>query len=376
MRIVADENIPLVNAFFDDIGTITQVDGRTMSARDVKNADILLVRSVTQVTQKLLEGSSVKCVATATIGIDHIDIDCLKANNIAFMSAPGCNAQAVVDYVLSSLSVLVDSRGVYFSDLSVGIVGVGHVGGLLRQRLQKMGVNVLAYDPFVDSVSDEFEEVLKADVVSLHTPLTTDGEYPTRYMIGQEQLAQMKPDACLINTCRGKVVDGAALLAHMKAHDQFEAVLDVWENEPVVDVKLMRRAMIATPHIAGYSLDGKMRGTEMVYRAVCEFLGLPIRYKLAQFLPEPPIKRLAFSDRIPTHQALRTAIRASYEVRVDDGVMRSAMRRLGNDQTTFDGLRLNYPLRRDIHNLRVDVPAKCGELKHALEAVGFVVKSK
>lgn len=376
MRIVADENIPLVNAFFDDIGTVTQVDGRTMSARDVKDADILLVRSVTQVTQALLEGSSVKCVATATIGIDHIDTDYLSANNIAFMSAPGCNAQAVVDYVLSSLSVLVDSRGVQFNELSVGLVGVGHVGGLLRQRLQKMGVTVLAYDPFVDSATDAFEAVLTADVVSLHTPLTTDGEYPTQGMIGQAQLAQMKPDACLINTCRGKVVDGSALLAHMKAHDQFEAVLDVWENEPVVDIKLMRRAMIATPHIAGYSLDGKMRGTEMVYRAVCEFLGLPIRYKLAQFLPESPIKRLGFSDRIPTHQALRTAIRASYEVRVDDGVMRSAMSRLGNDQATFDGLRRDYPLRRDLLNLRVDVPAKCGELKHALEAVGFVVKSK
>lgn len=376
MRIVADENIPLVNAFFDDIGTVTQVDGRTMSARDVKDADILLVRSVTQVTQALLEGSSVKCVATATIGIDHIDTDYLSANNIAFMSAPGCNAQAVVDYVLSSLSVLVDSRGVQFNELSVGLVGVGHVGGLLRQRLQKMGVTVLAYDPFVDSATDAFEAVLTADVVSLHTPLTTDGEYPTQGMIGQAQLAQMKPDACLINTCRGNVVDGSALLAHMKAHDQFEAVLDVWENEPVVDIKLMRRAMIATPHIAGYSLDGKMRGTEMVYRAVCEFLGLPIRYKLAQFLPESPIKRLGFSDRIPTHQALRTAIRASYEVRVDDGVMRSAMSRLGNDQATFDGLRRDYPLRRDLLNLRVDVPAKCGELKHALEAVGFVVKSK
>ena len=147
MHIVADENIPLIEQFFGDFGDITRVAGRTMTQEDVANADILLVRSVTQVNRELLDGSSVKFVGTATIGTDHIDLEYLKDAGIGFASAPGCNAQAVVDYVLSALSVVVDSRGIDFRDLSVGIVGVGNVGLLLRQRLEQMGLTVLACDP-------------------------------------------------------------------------------------------------------------------------------------------------------------------------------------------------------------------------------------
>ncbi|GGY35353.1 erythronate-4-phosphate dehydrogenase [Bacterioplanes sanyensis] len=381
VHILADENIPLIDEFFADIGSIERRPGREICRADVEQADILLVRSVTRVDAELLAGSPVKFVGTATIGTDHIDTDYLQANNVAFASAPGCNAQAVVDYVLSALSVLIDSRGLSFTDLSVAVVGVGNVGGLLRQRLQAMGVHVLAVDPFksAEQAGGELvtlQQALQADVVTLHTPLTVDGEHPTQHLIGADELAQMQPQACLINTCRGDVVDGKALLTHLQNHPDFEAVLDVWENEPYVDLALMHRAMLATPHIAGYSVDGKMRGTEMIYQAVSEFLGLPVRRKLAQFLPEPGVKRVNFSDRLPIGQALRTAIRAAYEVRVDDGIMRSALRHSDNMRTTFDQLRRQYPLRRDIPNLRVGVPARCQDMAKALEAAGFDVRPK
>ncbi|ASP39577.1 4-phosphoerythronate dehydrogenase [Bacterioplanes sanyensis] len=380
MRILADENIPLIDEFFADLGTIERRPGRQLCRDDLLHTDVLLVRSVTRVDQSLLEGTPVKFVATATIGTDHIDTDYLTANNIGFASSPGCNAQAVVDYVLSALSVLTDTRGQTFTDLSVGIVGVGNVGGLLRQRLETMGVTVMAVDPFKqpEDVGElvSLQQALQADVVTLHTPLTLDGPHPTHHLIGAEQLAAMRPDACLINTCRGGVVDGQALKAHLNDHGDFEAVLDVWEHEPYLDLALMQRALIATPHIAGYSLDGKMRGTEMIYHAVSEFLGLPVRCKLAQFLPEPGIKRVNFSDNIPVHQALRTAIRASYEIRVDDGVMRAAMRRSEDQRATFDQLRRDYPLRRDIPVLKVGVPARCLDLGKALEAAGFDVRVK
>ena len=380
MHIVADENIPLLNEFFGDMGTITRVEGRSMTSADLAEADILLVRSVTQVNQALLAGTPVRFVGTATIGTDHIDLDYLQQAGIGFKSAPGCNAQAVVDYVLSALSVLVDERGCSFTDLSVGIVGIGNVGSLLRNRLEAMGVTVLAVDPFADEETVgplvSLDEALNADVLTLHTPLTTDGDHPTYHLINAERLARMKPDACLINSSRGPVVDNAALLAHMKANRDFEAILDVWENEPHLDLNLMARCLLATPHIAGYSLDGKMRGTEFVYQGLCEFYGLPIRRKLAQFLPEPGIKRVNFSDQVPINQALRTAIRASYEIRVDDGVMRCAMKRSDDLKATFDKLRKNYPLRRDIPTLRVGVPAKCRELHTALEAAGFDVRTK
>lgn len=380
VRISADENIPLLTSFFSEFGPINTFAGRSVSRDDLLQTDILLVRSVTRVDEKLLAGTPVKFVGTATIGTDHIDLDYLKQAGIGFASAPGCNAQAVVDYVLSALSVLVDARDQKFDDLVVGIVGVGNVGYCLRQRLERMGVRVLATDPFrkEDDVGSlvSLDEVLTADVVSLHTPLTTDGDYPTWHLINAERLAQMKPDACLINSCRGAVVDNQALKSHLATMSEFEAILDVWEHEPELDLDLMKACLLATPHIAGYSLDGKMNGTEIIYRAVCEFLGLPIRRKLGQFLPEPGIKRVNFTDQVPVHQALRTAIRAAYEVRVDDGKMRTAMRRASSRKAAFDQLRRDYPLRRDIPTMRVGVPAKCQELHEVLDAAGFDVRTK
>lgn len=391
MQIVADENIPLLDEFFSEFGEIRKVPGRTMSADDLQGAEILLVRSVTQVNEALIGDAPLRFIGTCTIGTDHIDPAYLSDNpdesgsrKPAFASAPGCNAAAVVDYVLSAVSVLVDKRGQVFQDLTVGIVGVGNVGFRVRQRLEAMGVRVLATDPFKQG-SDvgeltTLDDVLTADVITLHTPLTTEGPHPTHHLINAERLQRMKPDACLINSCRGAVVDNAALKEHMDNNGDFESVVDVWEKEPQLDLQLMNRCMLATPHIAGYSLDGKMRGTEQIYQACCEVFGLPVRRKLAQFLPDPSIKKIAFGDSVPVYQALRTAIRAAYEIRVDDGIMRSTLMRTEGDaqqmKSRFDHLRKNYPLRRDIPTIRIEVPSKRQDLQQALEATGFSVKLK
>lgn len=380
MQIVADENIPLIDQFFGDFGDIVRVAGRTLSADDVRDADMLLVRSVSKITKELLQGSKVKFVGTATIGTDHIDLDYLKERGIGFCSAPGCNAQAVVDYVMSALSVLVDTRGISFHDLSVGIVGVGNVGLLLRQRLEQMGLTVKACDPFKNESDvgplSSLEDVLDCDVVTLHTPIEKSGDHPTWHLIGATELQRMKSNVCLINASRGAVVDNDALLAHLKTHDDFCAILDVWENEPQLDLELLDYCALGTPHIAGYSMDGKMRGTELVYQGACEFFGLPIRGKLAQFLPEPGIKRVNFGEQAPMHQALRTAIRAAYEIRVDDGVMRSVMRHSKDLKVSFDRLRREYPLRRDTTTLKVGVPARAHDLQTVLENAGFDVRVK
>ena len=394
VQIVADENIPLLEQFFSEFGDIRKVAGRSMTSEDVKDADILLVRSVTQVNEALIANSPVKFIGTCTIGTDHIDLDYLEKRNlagspIAFSSAPGCNAEAVVDYVLSAISVLIDKRDQVFQDISVGIVGIGNVGLRLRRRLEAMGVTVIAVDPFKDAKDvgelSNLDNALKADVVSLHIPLTfeksmseEDAKHATHHLINAQRLAQMKPYACLINSCRGSVLDNAALKAHMAKHDDFEGIIDVWEGEPNLDLQLMNRCMLATPHIAGYSLDGKMRGTEQVYQACCQTFGLPIRNKLAQLLPEPSIKKIKFGDSVPVHQALRTAIRAGYEIRVDDGIMRSTLLRTEGDpeamKAKFDLLRKNYPLRRDIPTIRIEVPSKRQDLQQALEAAGFDVR--
>jgi erythronate-4-phosphate dehydrogenase len=395
VQIVADENIPLLEQFFSEFGEIRKVAGRTMTSEDVKDADILLVRSVTKVNEALIANSPVKFIGTCTIGTDHIDLVHLdavnqqrKANNqqkIAFSSAPGCNAEAVVDYILSAVSVLIDKRDQIFEDISVAIIGVGNVGLRLRRRLEAMGVTVIAVDPFKEASEvgelSSLDDALKADVVSLHIPITQTSEaaeHATYHLINEQRLQQMKPNACLINSCRGSVVDNVALEAHMSSHAYFESIIDVWEGEPNLNLELMNRCMLATPHIAGYSLDGKMRGTEQVYQACCQTFGLPIRNKLAQYLPEPSIKRIKFGDSVPVHQALRTAIRAVYEVRVDDGIMRSSLLRTNGEaqamRTQFDLLRKNYPLRRDIPTMRVEVPKKRQDLQQALEAAGFDVR--
>jgi erythronate-4-phosphate dehydrogenase len=395
VQIVADENIPLLEQFFSEFGEIRKVAGRTMTNEDLKNADILLVRSITKVNEALIADSPVKFIGTCTIGTDHIDLKYLKtinqqrkANNqqkIAFSSAPGCNAEAVVDYVLSAISVLIDKRDQIYQDISVGIIGVGNVGLRLRRRLEAMGVAVIAVDPFKEAVEvgqlSRLDDALKADVVSLHIPIThveEVAEHATYHLINEQRLQQMKPNACLINSCRGSVVDNEALKIHMDNHAEFESIIDVWEGEPNLDLQLMNRCLLATPHIAGYSLDGKMRGTEQVYQACCQTFGLPIRNKLAQYLPEPSIKKIKFGDSVPVRQALRTAIRAVYEVRVDDGIMRSTLLRTGGEaqamREQFDLLRKNYPLRRDIPTMRVEVPGKRQDLKNALEAAGFDVR--
>jgi len=395
VQIVADENIPLLEQFFSELGEIRKVAGRTMTSEDVKDADILLVRSVTKVNEALIANSPVKFIGTCTIGTDHIDLKYLASTNqqrsennqqaIAFSSAPGCNAEAVVDYVLSAVSVLIDKRDQVFQDISIGIIGVGNVGLRLRRRLEAMGVTVFAVDPFKDEQEvgklSTLDEALQADVVSLHIPLTFSeeaGEQATHHLINADRLQQMKADGCLINSCRGSVLDNAALKVHMANNDEFEGIIDVWEGEPNLDLQLMNRCMLATPHIAGYSLDGKMRGTEQIYQACCQTLGLPIRNKLAQLLPEPSIKKIKFGDSVPVHQALRTAIRAGYEIRVDDGIMRSTLLRTEGEpeamRAKFDLLRKNYPLRRDIPTIRIEVPSKRQDLQQALEAAGFDVR--
>ena len=379
MHIVADENIPLIEQFFGEFGEITRLNGRSVCAEDLKDADVLLVRSVTRVNESLLAGTPVKFVGTATIGTDHIDTEYLQNNRIGFASAPGCNSQAVVDYVLSALSVVIDSRGCDFRDLTVGIVGVGNVGSLLRQRLEAMKVNVLACDPFKDQEEEGLvgmEEILSADVVTLHTPITKTGDHPTYHLMNAERLAQMAPDAVLINSARGPVVDNQALKAHLLNNEDFCAILDVWEGEPELDRELLSLCHLATPHIAGYSLDGKMLGTEMIYQSACAFFGLPVRVKLGQFLPEPGIRKLNFSDNVPMHQALRTAIRACYEIRVDDGVMRAALKRTPSLREAFDELRRTYPQRRDTTTLKVGVPSKSHDLQEVLAAAGFDVRTK
>lgn len=351
MKIVADENIPLLDTFFKDLSTqLMPLAGRNISAEDVKDADVLLVRSITKVSPELLQGSSVKFVGTCTIGTDHIDLDYLKSHNIGFSSAPGCNARAVVDYVLSAMLCITEKTQKPFRDLSVGIVGAGNVGSRLYEVLDDLGVKVCAYDPNIEKFASGecAEKVWQQDVVTLHVPISHDGPHKTHHLVDAKRLASMNPEASLINSCRGLVVNNQDLLVHLKSTPAFNAVMDVWEQEPSPGDELMKVCLLATPHIAGYSLDGKYNGTYMIYKALCDFLALPKRLKLAQLIDEPALRKVSFSRDSESRYQLQKIIRNVYDIRDDHFRMLSLLGLNDEDKAKgFDALRKNYPYRRD-----------------------------
>jgi erythronate-4-phosphate dehydrogenase len=351
MKIVADENIPLLEAFFSHLSTsLISKPGRELTAIDVKDADILLVRSITKVNASLLDGSSVKFVGTCTIGTDHLDINYLQQQGIEFSNAPGCNAQAVVDYVLSALVTLGERWQQPWQQLSVGIVGAGNVGSRLYSALSGLGMKVLAYDPNIPEFSSAAlsEQVWQQDVVTLHIPMLKEGPHKTFHLVDSDRLISMKPRAALINSCRGSVVNNSSLLSHLNASAEFQAILDVYEDEPNPCDELIKACLLATPHIAGYSLDGKYRGTSMIYDAVCDFLGKPKRLTLEQLASEPALQKINISSQAPQAFALKTCIRSAYDIRDDHFRMLSLLGLSNEDKAkTFDSLRKDYPIRRD-----------------------------
>lgn len=382
MLIVADENIPMLESFFSDFGEVRPVAGRTMTAMEVRDADIVLVRSVTPVNQALLAGSRVRFVGTATIGTNHIDLDWLAAQGIAFQAAPGCNANSVVEYVLTVLSLHAERKCIAnWASQSIGIVGAGNVGGELARRLDRLGFVVKVNDPPLEERTDggdfvSLDEVLSCDVVTLHTPLTKGGSNPTYHLIGENELARLQTGQLLINTGRGEVLDGNALLRRLDEANAPEVVLDVWENEPAIQPELVSRVWIATPHIAGYSLEGKGRGTEMIYQAVCRFLEIPARKQLGEFLPEPALDQLSFSGSAQELSAVATAMRVCFDPRGDDACLRHTMK-LGASRraAAFDLLRKNYPVRREYASVKVSLTGASMSLQDTLRTLGFTLEN-
>ena len=270
MKIVADENIlPIKKKFAREIDWVDK-PGREICAEDVRDADALLVRSVTRVNEGLLSGSTVKFVGTATSGTDHLDMAWLRAQGITVADAAGSNANAVAEYVLAALAQLILDDNIPLWDMTVAVVGVGHVGSTLVRKLRGLGLQCVGCDPFQQTIPDlpyvDLQQALQADVVCLHTPLTVEGENATWHMIGAAELSQLKEDAILINAGRGEVVDNTALLAHLQKNPQQRVVLDVWANEPKPSAELMKYVYIATPHIAGYSVEAKVNASMAVTR--------------------------------------------------------------------------------------------------------------
>ncbi|PUA27071.1 MAG: erythronate-4-phosphate dehydrogenase [Cellvibrio sp. 79] len=376
MKIVADENIPLVNEFFSRLGEVTCFPGRSLTAADVQDADVLIVRSVTKVNEALLSGSKVKFVGTCTIGVDHLDQAWLDAHRTRWSSAPGCNANSVVEFVYAALAHL----NINWLPVKFGIIGCGNVGGLLYKRLKAQGVEVHCYDPNLSLSQNpdlaSLEDVLACDVISMHTPLVVDGPHPSFHLLGHKELAQLKSGAVLINAGRGAVIDNQALLDVLTARTDLRVVLDVWEPEPDISLELLDKVLLGSPHIAGYSYDGKLNGTEIVYQALCKHFDVLPKASIAALVPPLANNQLRVDDESKTvFEIAQSLIKQVYDIVADDSRLRETAQKALNGEIKFgegfDNLRKHYPKRREFHNYRVHLESISEADKQWLQVLGF-----
>jgi erythronate-4-phosphate dehydrogenase len=376
MLIIADENIPLARDAFAGLGDVRLVPGRAIDSNLVRDADVLLVRSVTRVDEGLLRGSRIRMLATATAGSDHVDVDYLESAGIAFADAPGSNAEPVVEYVLATMFLHARDTGRALHEFTVGIVGCGNVGGRLADRLGALGVRCLINDPpLAERIGRQglvsLELALSADIVTLHVPLVETGRHPTRHILTAERLSRLKPGALFINASRGEVVNQAALATLAGKRADLSLALDVWADEPRIDQDLVDRAFIATPHIAGYSYDAKLRGTLAVYRACCRFLGTECVWNYHDSLPPARDFTLNAGSKSDDAALLETML-AVYDPRTDDARLRESFTLPANERgAAFDALRKNYPLRREFDSLRILARDAGTSMRVKLESLGF-----
>lgn len=375
MKIIADENIPFVKECFSSAADVATVHGRKISKDILKDADALLVRSITKVNKDLLEGTNIKFVATATIGFEHIDIDYLKSKNIGFASAPGSNANSVAEYVTSALLNLAEKYKFDISKKSIGIVGVGNVGSRVEKKARALGMPVVLNDPPLQRQTGDkkyrpLKEIFDCDIVTLHTPLTREGIDKTYHLADDKFFDSLKKGAIFFNTCRGSVHETAALKKAIISKKLTACLLDVWENEPDIDVELLDMVDFGTPHIAGYSYDGKVIGMIMIYHAFCRFFGLEPKFTEHDFLPPPKISEIIINKT--EKNPLLFAVSALYDIGKDDENLRVIKRQPADKRGAyFDALRKNYPIRREFQNTIVKVENK--KFESILEAIGFRV---
>ena len=337
MKVIVDDKIPYIREALSAMGAETQyIAGNEISHETVRDADALIVRTRTQCNATLLEGSSVQFIATATIGYDHIDPAYCAAHGISWTNAPGCNAASVCQYIQSVLLLLQREKGLTLTEATLGIVGVGHVGSLVADMARSWGMRVLCCDPPRAERGEQgfvpLEVIAReADVITLHTPLTQEGPHPTYHLANEEFFKSLQRKPYFINTSRGETTDTAALLQALECGNIAQCIIDVWEHEPTINLNLLERCYIGTPHIAGYSADGKANATRMSLEALSRHFSLGTVPTILP--PQPPQTTIHANNR---EEALLTI----YNPHTDSQALKAT-------HTLFEHLRGHYPLRRE-----------------------------
>jgi len=381
---VADADILSVRDSFAALGELELLPGREIRPHHVRDADILLVRSITRVDEALLSGSRVMLVGSATSGVDHVDTRYLMEQGIAFFSARGSNANAVVDYCLTALALLSQQRGRDLYSCSAAVVGAGNVGGLLARKLVQLGIQCTVHDPLLTESAQSalraegvtlstLTAALENDVVSLHVPLTLSGKYATWHLISSAQLQLLKRDCFLLNTSRGAVVDSEALKSFLVKREDVAVALDVWEGEPYLDPELLARVALATPHIAGYSVEAKRRATEQLKEQIYRHLGIAPEVCSGDKLAPDPVCRFSVEDCKQIQDQFCTTLLAQVLPLswLDAQLRREFIGAGGRGVQLFDSLRKELSGRREYAACQL---ADCGltsQQRHFLAVLGM-----
>jgi erythronate-4-phosphate dehydrogenase len=392
MKIIVDPNIPFAHEAFASLGDVQFIPGRQITAAMARDAELLLVRSVTPVNAALLNGSKVNFVATATIGTDHVDQACLRERGIGFASAAGSNANSVAEYIVAAMLEIAHRKQFRLRDKTLGVIGVGNVGSRVVRYAEALGMRVLQNDPPRQRAEGLAEFVSpnrvcsEADIITIHVPLTRSGPDATFHLFDAKRLAALEArQPILINSSRGPVVDSKALLEAIAAKKLGGVVLDVWEGEPNISADLLAGVYpakggvdLGTAHIAGYSFDGKLNGTQMIYRAVCGFFRIKPTWE--PVLPPPPVPRLEITVGAgeDDEDVLRRVVRQIYDITADDAALRKLVRRPAGIVSApdgigvnFDKLRAEYAVRREFFNTELTLRGAGESLRQKFGALGF-----
>ncbi len=377
MKIIVDENIAYGEEAFSEFGKVQLFHGRKINNEILKDVDVLIIRSVTKVTEELLAHTNVKFVGTTTIGTDHIDKNYLDKSGIVYANAPGCNSFAVAEYVATSLINAAVSKNISLKNKSLGIIGYGNIGTKVARFAELFGMKTLLNDPPLEKTSGKnqftsFENALSCDAVTFHVPLNKAGNYKTVHLLNKNNIGLIKQDSILINTSRGKVTDNKAVLEKLKENENIFSVFDVWENEPEINIDLLNAVNIATSHIAGYSLEGKVNGTAAIHYALAKFLNISAKWK--PNLPKVKNPLINVDVQEPFEQILNKILQIVYPQYEDDLLLRKSIdMNTAERKKYFDGLRKNYRLRREFTNYTIKLNKPDAEIKRKLEGLRFVV---
>ena len=356
MKIIVDENITQGKEAFSKFGEVNLLNGRDITNEKLEDVDVLITRSITKVNEELLSGTSVKFVGTATIGTDHIDIDYLKQKEIYFSNAAGCNSFAVAEYVFNAITKFAVKYNFPLKEKTIGVIGVGNIGSKIVNFAKALGMNVLQNDPPLQRTSGSkdfvsLDTALSADIITFHVPLNKEGIDKTFHLLDREKILNLKDNTILINASRGEVVDNNAL-SDLIEEKNLIVNLDVWENEPNPNPELLNKLKIGTPHIAGYSYEGKINGTIMIYEQLCNFLNTDPGWK--PFYPDIQNSIMTIDNNLSIEKNLHNIFNKIYKIEDDDNKMRKILKLAqGERGKYFDKMRKEYPYRREFNNYRI-----------------------